>query len=298
MIRSIMVHRWSTSSLTPIIYMPMAWNFMKTLLDMKSFMLSYMISWRYLSNSRRTRVIFYRVFQHDKSLEHASTLTWRVIPNGTLNPLTLIKFARYHNPEGSIVMSSEYNRIPCIFSHRRISLKGYMSNNIQHMMRLYCMKSIHHFSRSNNYVLHRLIFKVVIMNSFLLNRLFFPASNILISQLNPCLNSGGLVPSALKRHFCQPLKMEQDPPSCHLVDVISQISCMISSAYKGYFQLIHFMLIWNIFMETPVVKYIHIKLGYLLATPSLILGVGSLGETRDYFFHDFGVPEHLTFDGL
>ena len=51
-------------------------------------------------------------------------------------------------------------------------------------------------------------------------------------------------------------------------------------------------------MEAPVVKYIHIKLGYLLATPSLILGVGSLGETLDYFVHDFGVPEHLTFDGL
>ena len=196
-----MVQRWSTASLTPIISNPMTWTFMKTLLEMKSFILNYMITWRYLSNSKGPNVLFYRVFLHNKSLKHARILIWKVITNGTLNPLTLIIFSIYCKPEGSIVISSEYNRIPCIFCHRRISLKVYMSNKIQHVMRLYCMKSIHHFSRSNNYVLHRLIFKVVIMNSFLLNRLFFPASNILISQLNPCLNSGGLVPSALSDTF-------------------------------------------------------------------------------------------------
>ena len=110
------------------------------------------------------------------------------------------------------------------------------------------------------------------MNIFLLDRPLFPASGILISQLNTCLNSGELVPSALKWYFWQPLKMKQDLPSCHLVDVITQLSCIISSAYKGDLQLIHFILMWNIFMETPVVKYIHIKLGSMLATPSLMRG--------------------------
>ena len=51
-------------------------------------------------------------------------------------------------------------------------------------------------------------------------------------------------------------------------------------------------------METPVVDYIHIQLGSLLATLSLMRGGGSLRETLDEFVHYFGVPEHLTFDGF
>ena len=110
----------------------------------------------------------------------------------------------------------------------------------------------------------------MITNTFLLGVLLFLVSDTLILRLNPCLNSGESVPSVLKRHFWRILKMEQDLPSCHLVDVISQIACIISSAYKDGLQLIHFMLIWNIFMETLVVKYIRIKLVSVLATPSLM----------------------------
>ena len=68
------------------------------------------------------------------------------------------------------------------------------------------------------------------MNSFLIGELLFLGSKTLILQLNPYLKSGGLFPSALKRHFWKPLKMEQDLPSCHLVEVIAQIACIISNA--------------------------------------------------------------------
>ena len=50
------------------------------------------------------------------------------------------------------------------------------------------------------------------MNSFLLDGLLFPAIDILVSRMNPYLNYGGLVPTALNKNFWQPLKMEQDLP--------------------------------------------------------------------------------------
>ena len=193
-----------------------------------------------------------------------------MITSGTHNTLILIRFARYHNLEGSSILSYKYNWIPCIICHCGILLKGYMPIKIQHLMSPYCLKSIHHLHISKSYVFHRSIFKVMITNSFLLGALLFLGSDTLILRLNPCLDSGGLVQSALKQNFWWPLEMEQDPPSCHLVNVFAHITCIITSTYEGGFQLIHFMLIWNLFMEASVFNYIHIKLGSLLATSSLI----------------------------
>ena len=135
-----------------------------------------------------------------------------------------------------------------------------MSIKIQHLMRPYCLKSIHHLYISKSYVLHRSIFKVMITNSFPLDGILFLGSYILVLRMNPYLNPGGLVPSALKRHFWRPLKMKQYLPSWHLVNVIAQIACIIPSAYEDVLQLINFMLILNLYM----------KLGSLFATPNLI----------------------------
>ena len=76
-----------------------------------------------------------------------------------------------------------------------------MPIKIQHLMSPYCLKSIHHLHISKSYVFHRSIFKVMITNSFLLDALLFLGSDTLILRLNPCLDSGGLVQSALKQHF-------------------------------------------------------------------------------------------------
>ena len=81
------------------------------------------------------------------------------------------------------------------------------------------------------------------MNSFPLDRLLFPEKRHSDIKAESLSELWGLVPSALKRHFLQTLKMEQDPPSCHLIGVISQITCIISSAYKGNLQLIHVIMI-------------------------------------------------------
>ena len=170
---SIMVFILSKASLTPIISVSIGWNFMITLIEINGFMLKWMMTWRCLSNLRELSLLFYRVLRNEESLKRTSILILLVITSGTQNSLILIRFTRYHNPEGSNVLNSEYNRIPCIFFNRRILLKGYMSIKIKHLMRPYCLKSIHHLSRSKSYVLHRPIFKVNIMNSSLLGRLFF-----------------------------------------------------------------------------------------------------------------------------
>ena len=200
---------------------------MITLIEIKSFMLNWMTTWIYFFNLRGLNVLLYWVFQNDKRLKYASILIGQAITSGTQNLLTLIIVSRYHKPESSSVLSSEYNGIPCIFCHSRILLKGYMPIKTQHLIRPYYLKSIYHLSIPNIYVFHISIFKVMIMNSFLLSVIFFPGSDTLILWLNPCINSGILVTSVLKRHFWQPLKMEQDPPSWHLVDVIAQIVCII-----------------------------------------------------------------------
>ena len=149
------------------------------------------MTFRLISNLRGINIIFYRLLRHDKSLKHVIIFIWRVITSGTQNLLILIILARYHKPKGSSVVSSEYNRILCIFIHPRILFKGYMPIKIQHLMRPYCLKSIHHLSRSKSYALHREIFKVMIANIFPLGRNFFLGSDTLILRLNPCLNYGG-----------------------------------------------------------------------------------------------------------
>ena len=92
---SIMFHRWNTASLTPIRSVSMVCNFMITLLEMNSFMLNWMMTWRYLSNLRVLNVLSYCMFWHGEILKHASILIWLVITSGTHNPLILIIFARY-----------------------------------------------------------------------------------------------------------------------------------------------------------------------------------------------------------
>ena len=201
------------------------------------------MTWIYLYNLRGLNALFYCVLRHYESLKHARILIWRVITSGTQNPLILIIFARYHNIEGSSVMYYEYNGIPCIFWHCRISLEGYMPINIQDLMSPYCLKPTHPVSSSKSYVLHRSKFKVMVTNILPLGIILFIRSDTLILRLNPCLNSGELVPSALNQHFWRPPKMEQDPRSCHLVNVIDQIVCIISRAYEDGLKLIHCIMI-------------------------------------------------------
>ena len=40
------------------------------------------------------------------------------------------------------------------------------------------------------------------------------------------------------------------------------------------------------------------KVGFCACYPKLNAKEGSLGESLDDFVHDFGVPEHVTFDGF
>ena len=68
-------------------------------------------------------------------------------------------------------------------------------------------------------------------------RIFSLGSDNLILHLNPCINSVVLVPR--KRNFWRTLKMKQYPPSYHLVEFITQITCIISSAYEDGLQLMN-----------------------------------------------------------
>ena len=82
--------------------------------------------------------------------------------------------------------------------------------------------------------------------------------------------------------------MEQNPSSYHLVNVIANIACIISIAYKGNLQWIHFMLIC-------ICSH---KVGFSDCYPKLNARRDSLGKTIYDFVHDFGFPENLTFAGF
>ena len=215
-------------------------------------------------------IFFYHVFLHNKRLKYDSIFTSLVIIKGTHNPLILIIFERYHKPEGSSVLSSEYNRIPCIFHHCRISLNGHMFAKIQHLIRLYCINSIHHFFRSNNDVLHRLIFKLVIMNSFLLRGLLFLAKQNFDLAAGSLFELWGIGTKCTKATL---LATTQNGTRSSIMPLSQYYcsDCMYNlKCLQGRFATDTFYADTKYFNGKTVVKYIHIKFGSLLANPCLI----------------------------
>ena len=135
------------------------------------------------------------------------------------------------------------------------------------------------------------------MSSFPINGLLFTASDILVSHLNPCMNSGGLVPKELKLLFWQPLKMEQDPPSCQLVDIISYLVYNIKRLQGKIATDTFYVVLESFHGNTCYHVYSH-KVGFSDCYTNQNTRRDSTREKIDDFVHDLGVTEHLIFDGF
>ena len=93
-------------------------------------------------------------------------------------------------------------------------------------------------------------------------------------------------------------KIDQDPPSCHLVvDNFSDYMYNLKRL-RGRFVTDTFHVNMKYLHENICFQLYSHKIGFPDFYPRINTKGDSLGETLNDFVHYFGVPEHLTFDGF